>query len=104
MEDDKKVTSLKGENRPFFIQNERAEMLISLIHTDYVILLPVLKNDEEYSNLVKQIKPNIIAVTENDPHLEKKKSQSRNSGSEFIVIPFIKTYSSSKLAKVIGIE
>lgn len=104
LEHDEKVTNLKGSNRPFFNQSERAEMLNALTSTDYVILLPYMKSDTEYLDLVNQIKPEIIAVTENDPNLEKKKSQSRKTGSKLIIIPFVKTYSSSKLAKTIGIE
>ncbi len=104
LEHDGKVTNLKGRNRPFFNQSERAEMLSALTSTDLVLLLPYMKSDTEYFNLVNQIKPEIIAVTENDPLSEKKKNQSRETGSKLIIIPFVKTYSSSKLAKIIGIE
>jgi hypothetical protein len=37
-----------------------------------------------------EIKPDIIAVTENDPHIEKKKAQAKQIGGELKVVPSIK--------------
>ena len=42
LENDSKVKQIKGENRPFFNQRERACMLVSLISVDYVVLLPYI--------------------------------------------------------------
>jgi FAD synthetase len=103
LESDEKVKKLKGENRPIFMQKERAEMLSALESVDLVVLLPMIENDSDYLNLVMEIKPYIIAVTENDPHIEKKRSQAKKVGGEVKVISFIKTFSSSKLVKILGI-
>jgi rfaE bifunctional protein nucleotidyltransferase chain/domain len=104
LESDKKSRKLKGRNRPVFIQSERAEMLSSLRSVDLVVLLPMMEDDTDYLNLVKKIKPGIIAVTENDPQMEKKRRQAEEAGAELKIIPFTKTFSSSKLVKILGIE
>ena len=104
LESDKKARKLKGRNRPVFIQSERAEMLSALRSVDLVVLLPMMEDDDHYANLVKKIKPDVIVVTENDPNIEKKRRQAEEAGAELKIIPFTKTFSSSKLVKILGIE
>jgi rfaE bifunctional protein nucleotidyltransferase chain/domain len=104
LESDKKAKKLKGRNRPVFIQSERAEMLSALRSVDLIVLLPMMENDKDYLNLVMRIKPDVIAVTENDPNIEKKRRQAKEIGAELKIIPFTKTFSSSKLVKLLGIE
>jgi len=81
LESDKNVKKLKGESRPVFIQKERAEMLSALGSVDLIVLLPMIENDSDYLNLVTKIKPDVIAVTENDPHIEKKRVAGKRSRS-----------------------
>jgi bifunctional ADP-heptose synthase (sugar kinase/adenylyltransferase) len=71
---------------------------------DLVVLLPMMEDDVHYSNLVKKIKPDVIAVTENDPNIEKKRRQAEEAGGKLKIIPLTETYSSSTLTKIIGIE
>jgi rfaE bifunctional protein nucleotidyltransferase chain/domain len=104
LESDKKVKELKGKNRPVFIQSERAEMLSALRSVDLIVLLPMMEDDRDYSKLVKKIKPDVIAVTENDPRIKKKRQQAEEAGGKLKIIPFTKTFSSSKLVKILGIE
>jgi FAD synthetase len=104
LENDKNVKKLKGKNRPVFIQKERAEMLSALGSVDLIALLPTMENDTDYLDLVMKIKPDIIAVTENDPHIEKKRGQAKQIGGKLKVIPSIKTLSTSKLAKIVGVD
>ena len=104
LENDKNVKKLKGKNRPIFIQKERAEMLSALGSVDLVVLLPTMENDSDYLNLVMKIKPDIIVVTENDLYVEKKKLQAEIVGGELRVIPFVKTLSTSALAKIVGVD
>ena len=104
LENDKNVKKLKGENRPVFIQKERAEMLSALRSVDLVVLLPSMRNDSDYFSLIRIIKPDAIAVTENDPNIEKKRGQAREIRGELEVVPFIRTLSTSKLAKIIGVD
>lgn len=63
LESDKKIRKLKGQNRPFFNQKERAIVLKALKVVDQIILLPYLKNDAEYEAIIKKIKPDVIAAT-----------------------------------------
>ncbi len=104
LENDEKVKKLKGKNRPIFTQQIRAEMLSALVCVDLVVLLPMMENDNDYSTLVMKIKPDIIAVTENDPRIEKKKHQAETVGGKLRVIPFVKTLSTSALAKIVGVD
>jgi len=104
LESDEKVKKLKGKNRPIFTQEIRAEMLSALICVDLVVVLPMMENDSDYLKLVMKIKPHIIAVTENDLRIEKKKLQAEIVRGEMRVIPFVKTLSSSALAKMIGVD
>lgn len=104
LENDEKVKKLKGKNRPIFTQEIRAEMLSALKCVDLVVLLPMMENDSDYLSLVMKIKPDIIAVTENDPRIEKKKLQAEIVGGELKVIPFAKTLSTSALAKIVGVD
>ena len=104
LESDKNVKKLKGENRPVFIQKERAEMLSALRSVDLVVLLPEMENDSDYLSLIRIIKPDAIVVTENDPNIEKKRGQARKIRGELEVVPFIRTLSTSKLAKIIGVD
>jgi rfaE bifunctional protein nucleotidyltransferase chain/domain len=104
LESDRNVKKLKGKDRPVFIQKERAEMLSSIRSIDLIVLLPVMENDNDYLNLVMKIKPDIIAVTEDDPHIEKKSRQAEKVGAMLEIVPLTKTFSTSKLAKVLGTE
>jgi len=104
LESDKKVKELKGKSRPVFIQKERAEMLAALGCVDLVVLLPMMENDDDYLNLVMKVKPDIIAVTEDDPQIENKRRQAREIGGKLKIISLIKTFSTSKLAKILGVE
>ena len=104
LENDAKVKKLKGKNRPIFTQEIRAEMLSALICVDLVVVLPLMEHDSDYINLVMKIEPDIIAVTEKDPRIEKKKRQAETAGGELRVIPLVKTLSTSALAKIIGVD
>jgi rfaE bifunctional protein nucleotidyltransferase chain/domain len=103
LENDEKVKKLKGKNRPVFIQKERAEMLSALRSVDLIVLLPMMENDGDYLNLVAKIKPDIIAVTEDDPQIENKRRQAKEVGGELKIISLTKTFSTSKLAKILGV-
>ncbi len=104
LENDKNVTKLKGKNRPVFIQRERAEMLSSLRMVDLIVLLPMMESDNDYLNLVTKIKPEVIAATEGDPQIEKKRQQAKKVGGVLKIISLTKTFSTSKLAKILGVE
>lgn len=104
LESDEKVKRLKGDMRPIHNQNQRKEMLESLSFVDEVIILPAVTTDKFYTDLVDQMRPDIIAVTEGDPMLGQKKKQAERFGAKLIVIPKIHTPSTSQLAKLLGLE
>jgi FAD synthetase len=101
LESDTKVRQLKGKGRPAFIQEERAETLAALESVDLVVLLPAIEDDDGYSDLIMKIKPDVIAITANDPLIETKMRQAEKIGGELKVIPHVNTASSSTLAKIL---
>ncbi len=104
LESDKRVKKIKGKNKPIFKLIERAQMLAALSFVDYIILLPYMNEDKDYENMIINFKPDIIAATSNDPNLEKKKKQADSVHAQLKIVPFIKTYSTSKLVSIVGID
>ncbi|OGK57116.1 hypothetical protein A3J15_02505 [Candidatus Roizmanbacteria bacterium RIFCSPLOWO2_02_FULL_38_10] len=92
----------KKNRHPFHNQAERAEILSHLDCVDFVIMLSYLRGDDDYMALVKRIKPEIIAITENDKLISKKANQAKAVGGELVVVtPFIGNKSSIDLLKAI---
>lgn len=104
LESDENVKKLKGKNRPLFSQKERAQVLSSLSSIDHIILLPPMGNDQDYNQVISQLKPDVIAVTENDPLLAKKRQLAEMVGGKIKIISYLKTFSSSKLAVLLRLE
>lgn len=64
-----------------------------------------MNSDKDYFDLVKAIKPDVIAVTKNDPQLDNKRKQAAGIGGELkIVTDQINTPSTSKLAQILKVE
>jgi rfaE bifunctional protein nucleotidyltransferase chain/domain len=104
LESDENVKRMKGDMRPIHSQQQRKDMLEAVSCVDEVIPLLPMHTDKEYFDLVNKIKPDVIAVTEGDVALEKKKEQAKISDAELIIIPKIHTPSTSQLAKLLGLE
>mgnify|MGYP001578651425 CR=1 FL=1 len=104
LESDQNAKRLKGICRPIHSQTERAKILSTLSLVDYVLLLESVMTDQDYFALVKNIKPDIIAVTENDPIIEKKRMQAEAVGGKLLIIPKISTPSTTQLAKLLEID
>jgi len=99
LESDKFIKD-KKKRLPIHSQKQRAEILSLFKPVDLVILLPRFKNDKDYFSLVKEIRPNIIAVSEKDPQLENKKKQAKEvSGQLKIVTTLVKNLNGSKIIK-----
>jgi len=97
LESDKSVMK-KKKRKPFHTQVERAEILNLLPFVDRVVKLPWLKKDREYFDIVKNIKPAIIAVTEGDPQYVNKKKQALKVGARIkVVSPLIKKFSTTRV-------
>jgi len=104
LESDKNVKRLKGTDRPIHSQSQRHEILISLEFVDEVINLPDNMSDTDYLELVKNIRPAIIAVTQGDPILAKKQKQAKAVRAKVVEIANIKVPSTSKIAKLLKLE
>ena len=104
LESDENTKRLKGPTRPIHNQNQRREMLESLGFVDKVIILSDIMQDVDYLKLVQEVRPDTIAVTLGDPALKKKKAHAARVGARVIEIPPVKVSSTSKIAKLLGIE
>lgn len=87
----------KKKRKPFHTQAQRASVLAALRYTDVIIKLPLLNKDEDYFNLVKQIKPSVIAVTEGDPYVEKKTEQAKTIQASVVVCPLVTSLSTTRI-------
>lgn len=104
LESDENVRRNKGASRPIHTQIQRKEMLEALTVVDEVLELPLMRSDRDYFEFVKKIKPNIIALTEGDPILDKKMEQAKQISAKIVIISKIHTPSTSQLAKLLGLE
>lgn len=104
LESDENVKRMKGKNRPIHSQKQRKEMLEALSCVDEVISLKPMRTDKEYFKFVTENKPDVIAATENDLIIEKKRLQAKKVGARLVVIPRISTPSTSQLVRLLGLE
>ena len=104
LESDKNIKENKGNDRPINNQENRAKFLNKLRMVDKVVKLPYMKSDEEYLKIIKKIKPEIIAVSENDENLDKKMKQAEEIGAKLIkVTNIIPHQSTSRIIEIIKI-
>lgn len=103
LESDRSVQKLKGKNRPINTQKNRAIVLSSLFHVDYIVLLPNLKTNDQYDRIVRQINPYIIATTAKDPNILHKMRQAKQiNGKVVCVLQKISDQSTTRLARLIN--
>lgn len=86
LESDQTIRRLKGDNRPINSQINRAKFLTHLKSVDFIILLPELKTNQQYQDLVNQIKPDIIAITSGDPNLQLKTDTIKSTSTKIVVV------------------
>jgi rfaE bifunctional protein nucleotidyltransferase chain/domain len=104
LESDENVRRMKGDGRPIHTQAQRREMLEALSVVDEVIALPTMHGDRDYYELIRKIKPSVIAVTDGDPAIVKKREQAEEIGARLVEIPKIHTPSTSQLVKLLELE
>ena len=98
LESDQKVKELKGINRPIHTQKERAMVLSALWFIDYIVLLPYMKGDAEYDELIVKVKPNVIAAATKDTNVGHYQRVAKLTGARLkFVTKMIGSYSSSKI-------
>ena len=104
LESDENIKKNKGANRPINNQEDRAIFLTKLKMVDYVIQLPEMTNDGEYLEIIKKIKPRIIAVSKNDVNLEKKIKEASQVGAKIVTVSkLIPQQSTSRIIERINI-
>jgi FAD synthetase len=90
------------QREPIHTQSQRASILKALRVVDEVIELPLLTYDK-YFELVRVVRPQLIAVTEGDPQLANKQQQALSIGAKVIeVTPIIKNLSTKKIIAKLG--
>lgn len=104
LESDENTRKLKGKTRPIHNQKQRSEILRSLNFVDKVIKLPEMKTDRDYEKLVLRIKPDIIAITERDKSKQQKLRCANLVKARLVEIKKIETPSTTKIAKITGLE
>ncbi len=103
LESDNTIKKLKGENRPVNHQADRAKILSALESVDVIILLNSGLADTDYDEMITQLKPDIIAVTNGDKNKKQKEQQAKKINSRLIeVTPVISDQSTSRLIKLLG--
>lgn len=104
LESDESVRIMKGDKRPIHTQQQRKAMLLSVKYVDEVHELPVMKSDADYAKLVTDIHPSVIALTQGDPIIDKKRRHALLVGATVVEIKKIHTPSTSQLAKLLDLE
>lgn len=96
---DDQVKKLKGENRPYIPENERAEIVSALKFVDYVTIFP----EPTVTELIRAIKPDFHAkgtdyTTETVPEREIVKEY----GGRVAIVGDPKDHSSTELISLVG--
>ena len=86
LESDENIRKLKGKGRPVNNQFTRAQNLSNSDNVDHVILLSTPNSSGYYYNLVKSLRPDIIAVTKGDPFIKVKKDQAKLVGGKVVEV------------------
>jgi len=91
----------KKQRRPIHNQKQRAEILAALSMVDLILILPYISSDKGYFDLVKFIKPNIIAISDKDVQYNNKKKQAELiKGEVKIVSPLNNNFSTKKIINI----
>lgn len=103
LESDATIKKLKGKNRPINTQKNRASILAALKVVDCVVCLPAMSKDNQYDEIITQIRPSIIAITQGDYSIHHKERQAKKvNGKVVIVTAIIKDQSTTRLAELIS--
>ena len=99
MNTDSSVRLLKGNNRPYMPERERAILIASLSSVDAVVLF----DEATPINLIKAISPDVLVKGGDYNELSIVGATDVNKmGGKVIVIPYIENHSSSQLARQIS--
>lgn len=102
LESDESIIKRKGKGRPVNSLENRAIILSAIESVDYIILLTGVTKDEEYDRLMVKIKPDIVAMTQGDPQVDKRRRQCELVGAKLkFVIKKIENNSTTALVNQI---
>ncbi|MFH1832618.1 MAG: adenylyltransferase/cytidyltransferase family protein [Candidatus Levyibacteriota bacterium] len=92
----------KGKNRPINMLYDRAKILSAIGLVDYIIPIPEF-DDQGYIDLIKQLKPDTIAITKNDPFKDRKEEQAKLINAKVVeVINHLSNKSTTQLLKLLS--
>lgn len=98
LESDLKIKELKGEDRPFFTQVDRAKVLSSVKFVDFIVLMPYTNNEADYDAIVLKIDPSVIAATKGGADDEFKKRSAEKVGATLkFVTEIVEDYSTTSI-------
>lgn len=98
LESDQKIKELKGGDRPFFSQSDRAKVLSSVRFVDFIILMPYTNSESDYDEIILKINPVTIAVTKGGTdEAFKRRSAEKTGASLKFVTEAIGDYSTSRI-------
>jgi len=100
IEDDTRVRAFKGGFRPVNTVSERVEVISALKFVDFAFVIsgsPTLRLKPFYSRLLEAIAADILAITEDDPHLDDRRGEIEAAGGKLLVIPRLGEGSSTSL-------
>lgn len=100
LESDTRVKFLKGKNRPINNWQKRAKNLSLISMVDFIFPLPAKFNlEKDHLQILKLIKPQVLAISEHDKNLKQKKKLIERVGGKLFIFPFDNKYSTTKLLK-----
>jgi rfaE bifunctional protein nucleotidyltransferase chain/domain len=87
VESDVRVRQIKGSTRPINPQSLRVENIEKLGIADTVFVLPEeFSKPEHHRQLLSKIRPTILAVSANTPHLESKQQLMQEIGGRVVIV------------------
>lgn len=96
---DEQVRKLKGENRPFMPENERAEIVAAVVFVDFVTIF----DEPTVTELIRAIRPDFHAKgTDYTTETVPEKDIVREYGGKVAIVGDPKDHSSTDLIKLVG--
>jgi len=98
LESDQRVKQIKGKERPLEPVEVRINKVAQLPFVDFVFALPVKFDSIEREHLIKNVRPDFLAVSAHSEHLDQKRALVEKYGGKFtIVMDHDKRFSTSIL-------
>lgn len=102
LEDDSRVRKMKGRNRPVFTISQRIAMMKEFRFVDYTFVIKGPVDDDLkpfYSRLHKYLEPDILVISEGDPHFHDRKEEIENADG---ILKIVKKNDSDSTSSILG--